>query len=306
MRIVGKSIRTLDRRLPGIGAGTPVLPSLVDAQNHHAALEQAGLPLPLRAGDAVLPSVVGPRTRFNAQGDEEIHRDQPKEQVWRLVWARWLEWHGRQEVEQRGVRPRAYWQYPRTPIDAPAVQLRVAQASNANLVVVTEAFRFGVDDPDRLLHAVNVLLELFGECDLLSAELEPLLGPPSRQLNWEVLPRGRRPWESVRRDLDDVVGRLPGEEKEVAEYRLRLMHSFGPDFQAYGRGGFRGYVVFGFEERGRYVLESLYAGNATYVFGVDWERLSGLTKAEIIRGQLAEQRLVHVPGWERRLRNALS
>jgi hypothetical protein len=46
------------------------------------------------------------------------------------------------------------------------------------------------------------------------------------------------------------------------------------------------------------IVESLEYGNATYVFGKDWEALTQLTKAELIAGSLYEQRLIHRRGWE--------
>jgi len=305
MRITGHRVRTLDRRLPGVAAGTSILPTLAEPDQHLARLEEVGFRLPLQVGDTVLPAVVGPRSRFNAEGGEQVHRDQDMEQAWQFVWARWIEWHGPYQQENWGVKSRPYWRYPRTPILPPSVSLRVASAPDGQLYVVTEPLRFGVDDPELLLHEVNLLLELFSECDLLSQDLAPLVGPPTRQLNWEVLPAGNRPWADIKRELASVTGFLSADQREVAEYRLRLMHSFGPDFQAYGRGGFRGYVVFGFEDRGVYVLESLYTGNATYVFGTDWQRLSGLTKAEIINGSLAEHRIIHQRDWESRLKRAI-
>jgi hypothetical protein len=305
VKLKGRRIRNLDGKLPGVAVGTAVLPALVGVNDQHDALVKAGFELPLRDGDIVLPRIVGPRSRFNAEGGENVHRDLPKEPVWRMVWTRWLEWHGPHEVEQYGVKQREYMRYPRTVIPPPEVSLRVARSIRDEQVVVTEPLRFGVDDPDRLLHEVNLLLELFGECDLLAEDLEPLLGPPTRSLNWAILPRGRRPWDSVRKDLEGTLDGLDIDHQRVAEYRLRFMHSLGPDFQAYGRGGFRGYVVFGFEDREVYVLESLYYGNATYVFGRSWEQLSTLTKADIIKGDLARARIVHSVGWERRTRAAV-
>jgi hypothetical protein len=280
------------------------MPSLTEPGEHEDALQRAGLRWPLNEGDSVLPSVVGPRTRFNAEGGELVHKDLPKEQVWHLVWTRWLEWHGRDVREEWGTKPRDYQRYPRTLIPPPERHLRVASLGDAP-IIVTQPSRFGVDDPAALLHDVNMLLELFGECEFLTGDLEPLLGPPRRGLNWDLLPRGRRPWPQLERDVRPTIDRLPPGKRDVAEYRLRLMNSFGPDFVALGRAGFSGYVVFGFDERGRFVLESLYTGNATYIFGDDWERLSALTKAQIIQGELADARIVHSAGFERRLREAV-
>ena len=39
-------------------------------------------------------------------------------------------------------------------------------------------------------------------------------------------------------------------------------------------------------------------GNATYVFEENWEELSKLTKAEIIRGKLQKDRIIHRENWD--------
>lgn len=78
-----------------------------------------------------------------------------------------------------------------------------------------------------------------------------------------------------------------------------------PDFTAVGQAGFHGYIVYGYERKGVYVLESLHYGNATYVFGQDWARLSQMTKAEILRDDLHKHRVIHREGWEGEVRKIL-
>jgi hypothetical protein len=89
----------------------------------------------------------------------------------------------------------------------------------------------------------------------------------------------------------------------VIRYRLESVNAYGPEFVAVGRGGFRGYIVFGFPQMDLYVLESAFTGNATYVFRGDWENLSKLTKAEVLREDLQEARLIHREGWYKQLRD---
>jgi hypothetical protein len=72
--------------------------------------------------------------------------------------------------------------------------------------------------------------------------------------------------------------------------RSPLLRSRGGDRCQHG---FNGYIVFGYADLGLFVLESLEHGNATYVFGQDWEQLSALTKKEILHGGLQEERIIH-------------
>ena len=74
---------------------------------------------------------------------------------------------------------------------------------------------------------------------------------------------------------------------------------------AIGKGGFGGYFVFGFPKLDIFILESIYLGNATYVFGDDWQRLSQLTKADILNGQLHKERVIHRSGWKERIQQLL-
>ncbi|MPN37374.1 hypothetical protein SDC9_184891 [bioreactor metagenome] len=74
----------------------------------------------------------------------------------------------------------------------------------------------------------------------------------------------------------------------------------------YGSGGFRGYLIFKFPEKGIFVMENLMYGNATYVFENEWEQFSQLTKAEIIDNHLQKERFEHRIGWEEKINNLLA
>ena len=62
-----------------------------------------------------------------------------------------------------------------------------------------------------------------------------------------------------------------------------------------------GYIIHGFTKKDIYVLESMYYGNATYIFGDGWEQLSKMTKAEVLNEQLQKARIVHRLGWKNKL-----
>ena len=66
-----------------------------------------------------------------------------------------------------------------------------------------------------------------------------------------------------------------------------------------------GQVIFGFPHKNLHILESMYFGNATYVFDERWEELSKMTKAEILDQRLQTDRVIHEEGWENRVRNLL-
>jgi hypothetical protein len=160
------------------------------------------------------------------------------------------------------------------------------------------------DEPEeRIVNVLNIMLELFGELSITHPDLSSAF--QVRQVNWKILPPGRYPYERAAEALGEYVGRLPKQDREVADHRIRAITRHEPDFVAVGVGGFSAYVVFGFTDKNRYVLESPYLGNATYVFRDDWEHVSGLSKAEIIEGDLHEARLIHNDKWQRQLREII-
>lgn len=302
MRITQKRIRSLHAHLLGVPRGASLTPALLDPASHAARLRQVGFPAVLEPGQVLLPAVLGPRSRFNADGEERVHRDRPKELVTRLAWARWLERHGADQREVRGVRPWTYQRFPRTLVPAPCVELRVVQWETGP-AVVAETIARGADDA-RLLHSINLLLELFGECDLLCGPRAPVVRAPDTRLNWElVAPPAAAGAPSP---LASVVGDLPLKDRQVAEYRIARVGELEPDFLAVGRAGFRGYAIFGFADRGRFVLESLYGGNETLVSERDWDELSRLGKSELLSDTVQDERIAHSRGWESRLRDAVA
>lgn len=305
MLITATRIRSLARHLGNIQPGTTVVPALVNLESHRAKLTELGFPDDLQAGESLLPPPSGPVSSFNAEGKFLIHKDQPMETAYRQVeWTR-MEWRGRYDrVEVSDIRDVPYQRYPRTFVEPPSVEFTIAQTTNDGLVIATPAVPYSPDAEPSLLHQINLLLELFGECEVLDETLTPIIRAPVNRVNWEVLPRGEMPWHRLADRVRPLIDRMPSGNQPVARHRLKTLNDLGPDFIAIGRAGFRGYLIFAFEEAGRYIVESLYYGNATYVFGNDWRELSQMTKADILRESLQEDRIVHRLGWEAKVRLA--
>lgn len=301
-RIAQRRVRSLHPHLLGVPRDTVLVPAITDPGAHRARLRQLGFPERLEAGQVLLPAVVGPRSRFNADGAERVHRDRPKELVSRLAWGRWLERHGPDQREVRGVRPWNYERFPRTPVRGPEVELRVVALAGGGLAVLAGASGRGGDG--RLLHAVNLLLELFGACALLGESALSPESPSANRLNWEVHPAVGLP--EVPSPLEPVLGELPLKDRRVAEYRIARVGELSPDLVAVGRGGFRGYAMFGFAARGRFVVENLYRGNEVLVTDCDWDDLSRRGKGELLRDDDRGRRIAHAHGWESHLRAAVA
>lgn len=306
MLIRGRRIRSLDRHLRGVRDGSPVVVGLNDIERFAARLAAVGFSDSLAPGERVLPLPVGPRTRFNAEGDYLVHKDQPMETAYRQAEWHWTEFRGRYDTQEVSkIVDVPYQRYPRTFRSPPSVELTIAVRPTGEKLVISEAVPYRVAEPDALLHRINVFLELFGEAETLTENLDGYIVTEVRRLNWSLLPPGEHPWPQLRSQLNEHVDRAPEGNRPVLLHRLETVNSFGPTFTAIGRAGFAGYIVFGFPEKEIYVLESLYYGNATYVFGERWEELSQRTKAEILSAHHEEARIIHREGWGRAIRDLL-
>lgn len=260
-------------------------------------LRELGFSEPPMVGERVLPTGVGPVSRRNAEGWYVVHRGQPKETAYRERW--WLrkEWHGRDRVEVWDTVDVPYQRYPRDFLPPPSCELQMTRRGQETLVV-SDLVEYTEQNLERLKHLINLFLELFGICEVLDESMTPPPTPVVRRVNWEILPCGRYPWSKMQEHVRPLIERARKGRRPIIEQRLERVGRYEPGFMAVGRAGFRGYLVFGFEKLGLYVLESMYYGNATYVFDRDWETLSQLTKAEILSSSYQRDRIVHLKSWE--------
>lgn len=307
MLIRGTRIRSVDRYLGRIKKGTSVIFGVPLAGQDSKLLERIGFNKAPGLGDAVLPApVFGTVSRFNAEGKDKVHKDQPKETAYRQAEWTWEEWHGRYDrLERSKIVDVPYKRYPRTFIPPPSVELAVQEGKDGELIIATPSTAYEMANESRIVHLANLMLEIFGYCQILTGDLEEIPLSKLRRVNWEVLPRGRRPWKKLEHELKQVIDGASEGNQPVIRHRLEVVNRYEPDFVAVGRAGFRGYLIFGFPEKELYVLESAYTGNATYVFGEDWDSLSKLTKAEILSDDLQEARLIHREGWEQSVKRLL-
>lgn len=307
MIIKGRRIRRLESHLRFLKHGAHLVLGVRVAEVAWKDLLRLGFTREVCEGECVLPApVFGPVSKYNAEGRYIIHRDQPMETAYRMAEWRWKEWRGRYDTEEKwDIVEVPYKRYPRTFVPPPSLELSIARTSTGDKVIVTPPLEYGVENQELLIHGVNLFLEIFGTCEVLTEHLEQILRAPIRRLNWKILPPGKRPWTQLRMELEEVFRHAPEGNRKVIEYRLEAVNSYHPEFLAVGQAGFRGYVVFGFPGKGVFVLESAEVGNATYVFGEDWEELSKMTKGEILVEGRHKDRIIHRKGWRNRLHKLL-
>lgn len=260
-------------------------------------LVKIGFTSKFEAGETVLPSAqFGPVSSFNAEGKDLIHRDQQMEKVYRVGEWKWKEWCGRYDtIERTKFVDIPYKRYPRTFIAPPSVELTISEGQNGTKLIASPTI--GANDVDKVIHVINLFLEIFGECQILDPKMDETISSV-RRLNWTILPQGRMPWSLLKKAVEKIIEETPKGNRSYLEHRLELINRYKPDFTAVGNAGFHGYIIMGFTDKNLFVLESPFYGNATYILENNWEELSQKTKAEIINANLCKYRLIHKDGWD--------
>lgn len=287
--------------------GEKIVIALSDAIRFKENLIGLGFSAELGEGERILPAIVNSATRKNAEPFYSVDKLRPKETYYQtLLWKR-QEWAGRgktREVTDYVSIPRT--RYARIWHAPYSVEFTLKNDEKRGLMVVTEPLEFCKENDPSLINTINMFLMTFGECEILTNNLENLSPEKVIKLNWEVLPKGIYPWEKVKTDIETISRNSSGTSRKILLEKCEYINSFHPNFIAYGKSGFRGYMIFGFIERNLYVLESVYMNNATYIFGSDWEYLSKLSKAEILNSNLQIARLIHKENWRQEISKMLS
>lgn len=126
MRIQKKSVRNLERNLPGISSGTELIFVVPLSEIPVERLERIGFSSAPKLGDTILPAKIGPKSRFNAEGSFTRHRDRPKETCFRQREWSYKQWCGNDTEEVTKIVDVPYPRYQRTPIPPPSRELKIS------------------------------------------------------------------------------------------------------------------------------------------------------------------------------------
>lgn len=292
-----KRIRNLSK-LNGVKEGTMIVPVVRVENLDKTAFIKAGFTEKLDLGETILPNKIGPITRYNADGGCLVHKDKPKETYYLMrewTYKKWVGGGDTEEVTDWVDVPRK--RYPRTIIEPLALELAVMEDGRNEKLVCLPSVVFNESNSKLIIHEVNIMLELFGECEIVDYNLNPILKPTLKKLNWEVFPKGKMPWIKRKATLERFIVQARGKNSGVIRKRLETIYEHNPDFVAIGNGGFSGYLILGFEEKNLYILESTQVNNATYILENQWEDISKLSKAEILNNQYHKNRVIHSKQW---------
>ncbi len=248
-------------------------------------------------GTSILPCSVNRYAKRNAEPFFTIDKSLPLENYTQTVYWTRYEWAGRDQrnpvTDFSYINKKRYHRDYFVPYSVYFTLVRDGDKS----YIVSDAIPYSEENQNKLLNTVNMLLGLFGECTVDFSEQESQT--KRFVVNWDILPKGEYPWSTVKETLGDLT---KGHNKTRTEMMFRnceAIYAKQPDFVAYGRSGFKGYVVFGFTRRNLYILESVVPNNATYVLENDWEAISQLSKAEILSQELHKERIIHCENWQK-------
>lgn len=292
-------VRCINKKLTHLKLGDQYYLS-INADNHTERLQELGFSYPFIIGESVLASAkYGTASKYNANGFDEVHRDQEKETAFRQAEWHWKQFKGRYEtVECSKIVDVPYQRYPRTFIQPYGIELVVQETLKNEIIVTAGPFILTDHDEEKAKNTVNMFIELFDECVVLQPNLNVWKKISVKKLNWDLLPPGKNPWNSAKTKLNKLVNNIEKGKQPVIAKRFDAIGEFDPEYIAIGLGGFDGYVAFGFPSIGLCILESKSVNNATYVLDEgSWEIISELSKAEILNEHLHQMRLIHREKW---------
>ena len=258
-------------------------------------------------GTSILPNAYNSYAQKNAEQFFTINKDLPKERYTQTVYWTRKQWAGRGEVEEITEYTDLIKQRYHRDYHLPySVEFTLIKCDD-KYSIISEPIKNIEDNTNKVINTINMVLGLFGECELIS-DKDPITinRPKTIRLNWEILPQGVYPWERVKETVSNVTGKYNNTSQKMMMRNCELIHSLSPDFIACGKSGFKGYVVFGFTQKNLFILESMYPNNATYVFDKNWEELSKLSKAEILSESLHKCRIIHNTKWEENFKQLFS
>ena len=240
MMITGKSLKTLTK-LFALAADEERVRFAVRFDNFVDSAIVIGFENKSVNGDSLIPSIIGKVTSKNAIGAERTRKDLGLQKESISFFTSWKDWHGQ---SHSGVQIREVEKYPREYIKAQEERLHIIE-SDTGRYISTKELLLSESNKIEVLHLANLMLESFGEFELLDST-NNLINPPGfRQLHWDIFPPGEYPWFKAKGLVGEITKNLKDSERAVVECRMEALSRYTPDFLATGRAGFNGYFVFG-------------------------------------------------------------
>lgn len=189
--------------------------------------------------------------------------------------------------------------YPKIDVPPTNIMLSLLENNSQDRFIIADFAQ--LRQPDVIKTAINMFLEIFGECYIYDDNQHIQKDIPRRFYNWEFLPPDKKPSEYTKSMLASTT---PSKKQFIIE-RLEKIESFNPILAGCGTNGFYGYYAYLFNKT--CFFECAFYGNATYIVPAEiWEDLSRKTKQELTSGNLLMAKITHDSNWFTNIEDSFS
>lgn len=249
-------------------------------------------------GEKIVPNIIGPVSRFNKKGKEIIDKTK-KEKVVHSMYYNIKDWYG---TPHSGFYDREFVRWKRNHL--PALNEKIAiYEKEKEYYKISTVLLSSKESKERIKIVLNLMLEINGRIEIVDENHERII--PTKRVPWKILPPGDMPWDKYYSKIQEKLRNYDKKEIKLVKERYEFLNTLNPDSIICGDDGFSGYFIAKFSDN-LYICDSIFLGNAIYVLDADWEQISKLTKKEIIRNDLAKERIVHIGNWKNRVIKSLN
>ena len=250
---------------------------------------------------------VGRYSRRNVFGYEKVYRDEPKyTKTWYVYTPNFGDWgHGGHDVPvEREVYPREDFPPKFLPISIECLGRDLRSGAFVFKFCVEEVLdRRASGFQDDLLFNINLLQENVGNHDVHESGTTSEDYLKTLFINWEILPPGEREG-NVARILAGVNTSDPRVRAQVLD-RYDFLQRLRPRNFVKGVSGFQRYFGAQFADD-LVVFENVEYGNAAYLMFEDWQRLSQMSRTELLSSRTdGFVRIPHTKTWKARVRHEI-
>lgn len=297
-----KRIRSLTRNFPQLKLNNPYYFAVKINEVTTDKAIKLGFTTDFNIGERLLPNKeFGKVSKYNAKGKEVINKAKgKKDYTYSTLWTH-QEFRGRGETEEvTSVVNRTIKRWHRDFVNPPEVYLTIIN-NNTEKFIAAPLTIYNESNKTLMIHMVNLLLEIFEECDILDEKIANIITPVKiTHLNWEILPDGKDPF--CNEHISDITKnmKLDATESHLLRNRMEIFKKYPASHYYMGIAGFSGYMIMEYKELNILLLENFYYGNATYIFSGTFEinNFYSLTKKDIFDNNLHEDRIIHNKGWD--------
>lgn len=251
--------------------------------------------------ELLLPKNIWPTSSYNAEWKYKKLKHLPMETAYRQSKWTWKDWGWTSHEKDVEI---PYQRYPREFLPPPSIELLMSK-NNKNEDILITNLAIPVLDTESIKHAINLMLELFWVCFFATEKWEILEIQNIKKVNWTILPKWTINLDKIRETLEVITEKQWKTDQETTMARINFIDKQKPNLVAIWNWWFLWYLVFAFEEKWFYILESCFTQNATYILWNDWEKISKMTKQEILNHGLHIWRVIHDRQWYNNIRTYL-